>query len=119
METCDLFLMSSQVSRNIRIIPGRFDIGKWIRPVEFAFEVLDKTEPLEYKVDTPLFMVRFFTANDAPVKLTRVIHTAEIELAIQACTTVKQYRPFLPLKQLYKLGESYIKAWLNNQNKGR
>lgn len=111
METLDPFLLHSNVSRNVRLVPGCYDISKWVRPVEYAFEVIDQHQPLEFKVGSPLMMIRFKTKHNRPVKLVRVMFDSKIEDMVKASTTLKMFRKNLSLEKLYGLAASYLEAW--------
>lgn len=111
MEMMDPILVNSGLSRNVRIVPGVFNIYKWVRPIDFTFEVIDRTAPLVFKVDDPLFMVRFKTKNNLPVKFVRVPFNLELKNFVNSFVLTKKIRPFLPLKDLYDLAKNYVDFW--------
>jgi len=115
VQVSDVPLLCPESTRNVRVIPGRFNISKWLRPLEYAIEIIDNTKPVTIKAGDPLFMITFITPNTLPVKLTRKVETPEIGTAIAAFTNLKEIRPNLKLSECYDLASSYIgaiKRWL-------
>jgi hypothetical protein len=104
----DLPIISSGSSKNIKMIPGKFNISKWVRPIDFTFTVVDPSQPVSMKAEDPLWAVRFYTPNDVPVKMTRFELTPDMLLNVGAMTAIKKYREFLPLKKCYELAEGLI-----------
>ena len=111
MELLDPILLHGQVSRNVRIIPGSFDISKWIRPIQYAFEVIDSSRPLEFRAGDPLFMIRFKTVNDRPVKFVRFVQDQNAGAAVEACVGLKDFRPQIGLKKMYELASDFVSTW--------
>lgn len=107
MQVSDLPIITSQSTKNVKLIVGQFDIGQWTRPVEWAVELVEGDEILMRKGD-PLFIVRFNTLNNVPVKLVRVDVTDALKQKIVACAGVKKYIKNLKLHQLYALAKSYL-----------
>lgn len=112
IELKDVSLLVSTSTSNLKVIPGGYNISKWIRPVEFAVEVIDATKPIQMCIGDPLFSVKFVTPNNIPVKLTRVERTLELKEKSVACTQIKSFVPNLKLPQLYKMAESYLSLLL-------
>ena len=94
---------------NINIIQGEFDISKWIRPVEFSFEIIDKTKPLIFKRGDPLFYVRF--ATDETVKLIRKPMTEELDFISSACIYAKDIIGKQSLDERYKSASGLINSY--------
>jgi hypothetical protein len=107
-EVMDLPILTSKSSENFKIVRGGFNIGKWIRPTELAVEVINSAKPITLCADDPLFLIRFRTANNVPVKLTRVDLTPDLRNVMKGCVNLKGYRPMLKLNKLYKLAENYL-----------
>lgn len=115
MEVSEVPLLCSKSTANVRLVPAGFNISKWLRPLEYAVEIIDKTKPIEIKAGEPLFMVTFKTPNNVPVKLTRKIETPEMALALPAFTRLKKVRPNLKLAECYDLASNFIdtlKRWV-------
>jgi hypothetical protein len=113
MMSFDLPMISSGSSKNIKMIPGKFNIAKWMRPIDFTFTVVDPSRPVSMKAEDPLWAVRFYTPNDVPVKMTRFELTPDMLLDVAAMTTIKKYREFLPLKKCYELAGGLIQQIQN------
>ena len=110
MSVLDLPIISSESSKNIKIIPGKYDISKWVRPIDFTFTVIDKKQPVNLVAENPIFAVRFHTPNNVPVKMTRFELTQDTINNATSMTFVKNYRQFLPLSKLYELAEGVMQA---------
>lgn len=115
IEQMDVPVLASPLTQVTKVIPGRFDISKWIRPVEWSCEVLREVDVLNIVEGTPILCVRFVTKDGAPVKLTRVQQTDELVNMTMACTGVKTLKPGLKLAQSYELAKDYIAAWWRNK----
>ena len=112
IETRDTSLLTSGSSSNLKVIPGGFNISKWVRPIEFAIEVIDVAKPIEMRVGDPLFSIRFITPNNVPVKLTRVEESQHVLNMVDSCVYVKSFMPNLKLHKLYEMASSYLSVML-------
>jgi hypothetical protein len=97
---------SSVFQKNITVIPGRFDISKLIRPVSFAFEIVDDTQIIKIKRGDPLYYLRFIT--DEPVKINRVKFTDELKHVVYNCVSVKDFVKNNSLEENYALAKPLI-----------
>lgn len=61
------YYSDNSFTRNTTFIPGEFDIGNWVRPVECAFHLRKKVENLEIKRGDPFAYIKFNT--DEPINL--------------------------------------------------
>lgn len=111
MEMLDPIILHGRVSQNVRVIPGKFDISKWIRPIQYAFEVIDSSRPLEFRAGDPLFMVRFKTKDDLPVKFIRTSQDREMNIVASACVGLKDFRPRLSLAKMYEIASGFVSHW--------
>ena len=117
MEIRDLPLVVNESNKNFRLIGGRFNISKWHRPVDMSVEFIDPEQPIKLRAEDGLYLVRFITPNNVPVKLVRM-QDDEIVKSMQACTAVKSFRPGLSLKKSYELAADYIAAfWARRKGK--
>ena len=91
---------------NFSVIPGSFDITKWIRPVNLAIEAHDQTQ-FEFRRGEPLYCVRFETEDN--VVLERGEFSEDIKTAMASCLNVQNYVPGMNLKTLYNISVDYIK----------
>ena len=110
MESMPAYLCPTESTMNVSHIPGCFDIGKWIRPLDFTFEVIDSNNEIKIKKDDPLFFIRFLTKDGSKVDLQRVPYSKNIFKATYACTGVKKYIKKMKLEDLYKAADSYLRA---------
>lgn len=110
LELKDLPILTSKSNSNFKLIPGRFNIGKWHRPTDTAVECVDPSKPIELVRGEPMFAVRFITKNNVPVKLTRVDIDEAMRKRINTFAGLKKYLPNLRLKDMYEMAEDYISA---------
>ena len=94
--------------KNTAFISGCFNISKWIRPVDWTFELVNGATEVKVKRGDPLFVIRFTTKNDAPVALEQVPFSAELHKVTRACTQVKCVMRKMSLNKLYDMAASYI-----------
>jgi hypothetical protein len=99
----------TELQNNINIISGTYDISKWIRPVEFAFEVIDDTKPIVIKRGDPMYYVRFPTTDK--INLVKEPISEDLSKVINSCTTLKDYVPNNTLEKNYSMGASLIKLF--------
>lgn len=97
--------------KNTRHIPGRFNISKWIRPVDWSFEIEDIEKEIIVKRGDPLFIVLFDTPNNQKVILNRVPYTEELKKVIFACTGLKKRIKNLRLEKCYEIAENFLTMW--------
>jgi hypothetical protein len=92
-------------ANNFSVIPGAFDITKWIRPVHLALEMNDQTQ-LEFNRGEPLYCVKFETEDT--VILERGNFTEDLKVAMTSCLNTKNYVQGMNLKTLYNISTEYI-----------
>jgi hypothetical protein len=112
IESSDVPILHTDLTRNIRMIPGTMNIHKWIRPVDFTFEIIDLDQPLQLKRGDPLFAVKFKTSEK--VNLTHVEYSKDLKHITEACLASKTYVPRKSLKYRYKMAERWLtgRRWL-------
>ena len=96
----------NKFQNNVNIIGATFDISKWYRPLEFAFEIIDDTQPIVIKRGDPLYYVRFSTVDK--VKLVKQETTKKIEALSAMCTQLKNYIPNNSMSKNYSLMHKII-----------
>lgn len=114
METFPVPTLNAQLE-NATYIAGVFDIGKWVRPVDFTLIPLDVKKPIRVKRGDPLFCVRFIPQRDAVIRLVRVPFTQELNEALFACVGVKEFVKGLPLRKLYTMAEGFLSILKNKK----
>lgn len=91
---------------SMQVVVGKFDISKWIRPVELAF--VTGSPKIVIKRGDPLYCVRFNTSKEVKLEQTVI---SELHLnAISACVNLKNVSPNLKLQNVYDTGKSYVDA---------
>ena len=108
IETIHAFMEINDNLSNVMLIPGTFNISKWIRSIDFTFEIKDENKPVKIKKGDVLFYVRFRTKDQSKVELERVAYTEELKHAAKACFSVKEHIRNVPIKTLYKMAESFL-----------
>ncbi len=93
------------ISSKIRLIPATFNINKWFRPISFAFEFINESEPLIIKRGDPLYYVKFRTPDDKKINMKEKNFDESTLNAVHACVNLKNALPNRPLNFLYKLTE--------------
>jgi|688.fasta_scaffold357100_1 hypothetical protein len=95
--------------QNTNLIPGEYDISKWIRPVSPAFEIVNDSEMLSISRGDPLFYIRF--KSDKKINLIRVEQDSIIENIEKACARLKFFVPKNTLDENYKAAKSMINLY--------
>jgi hypothetical protein len=106
--TTDVPIIISSSAVNTRLIPGQYDISKWVRPMDWTFELINGNEVFMKRGD-PLFAITFNTRDNLPVKLTQVDFTQDLFLTAASLTGVKTYIPKLKLKQAYEIAKDFLR----------
>ena len=97
---------------DIRVIEGNFNISKWTRPLECAFEQRNKVVTVKLKRGQPMYYARFSTDDPEDViVLNRIEITPEINKDIANCADVKSFCPVQKLKDLYQLRTNFINSF--------
>jgi hypothetical protein len=112
IESQDVPLLHSAVTRNIRMVPGRMNIHRWVRPIDFSFEVVDLNQPIELKRGDPMFAIRFRT--DEKVRMKKLDYDTDMRRAVEACVGTKTWVPNKSLRYRYEMAKRLLqnKRWL-------
>lgn len=90
------------VHNNFRVVPGRFMISDWWRPLDFAIQLPERRSEVRIKSGEPLFYVTFSTKDPSDViHLKEIKVTKELDDFIHVTTGAKNYQPRCPLRSLY------------------
>jgi hypothetical protein len=93
---------------SFRVIPGRFKISDWWRPLDFAIQLPERRHEVIIKEGDPLFYITFSSRDPSDVFVLKELEiTKELDDFINVTTGVKNYRPRCPLKNLYRLFNRY------------
>lgn len=90
------FMHRNEFTEKTTIVPGQYDISKWTRPVETAFEVRSHKERIVIKKGDALAYMKFHL--DDIVKLVEVATPYE---EMQMCNDIRNANMFRPLKERY------------------
>jgi len=112
IESMDVPVLSTPLTRNIKLIPGTMNIHRWVRPLDFTFEIQDLNVPLELKRGEPLFAVRIKTTDR--VQLSHVDYSTDLQNVAEACLASKNFVPRKSLKYRYEMAKRFLKnkRWL-------
>jgi hypothetical protein len=115
METLPVFLLDSPSLENAFYIPASFDIGSWIRPIDFSFIPKDSSKTITMKRGDPLFFIRFNPKDGEKIMLERVECTQELIGMVISCTNMKHRLKNMTLPELYKLAKSHIQLFVKRR----
>jgi hypothetical protein len=91
---------------NVRLSPGRFDIGQWFRPYHLDYHVPFTTKTLTFKKNDDLFYIKLHTEKKVVFK--RFVMTVELEnLHKEFVESPNRYSTFFaPLEEKYKIAKN-------------
>lgn len=115
VESISPFLQGHSVPINFNIVPGTYDISKWIRPIECSGQMLSLDEPLKVKRGDALMYLKFIPKDNGKVTLQRETISDELLRVTLSCTSVKYVVPRISLESLYKLAEPLITLFKKNK----
>ena len=100
----------NEVARRCIPIMGKYDIGKWFRPLEFPFILRDEFDTFTVKEQDVLYYLRFHT--DRPIVFKQVMMTDVLRTMLDQSTTATHYkkRTFKTLENFYSVfrGKNYV-----------
>jgi hypothetical protein len=100
------YFSDNDFNNSARLIPGQFNIGKWIRPIECAFMFRDGLNSIKLNKGDIYAYVRFDI--DEPVEIKRFEITPEISSLVKENLNFRKYKKGAwPLSQYY---EAYKKT---------
>ena len=96
--------------QSFRVVPGRFKISDWWRPIDFAIQLPNRRHEVKIKQGDPLFYITFSSRNPSDIVVLHELKiTKELDDFIYATTGAKHYQPRCPLKTLYGLFNKFNK----------
>jgi len=98
LEVLPAFLHYNDFTSKCTVIPGEFDIHRWVRPVELVFEFNNKKDVVEIKKGDALCYFKF-RAGEESIKIKKSIVPWD---EIIKCNEIRQSNPWQPLKERYK-----------------
>ena len=106
MVTSPWFEMNTNTQ--FKIIPGRMNISKWWRALDFAFQLNTMDQEVIIKAGEPLFYVNFYTDNPDDVVVIKEIQlTTELRTYVRMLTDSKFFQAKCPLNKLYSLAQRF------------
>lgn len=94
---------------HMMLIPGMFDVSKWIRPFVFAVELTDISRPIVFKRGDPWFYIRFRTSEK--VNLIKDLVDDELINIMSGCSNLKAATPQNTMALNYQMAASTIKSY--------
>jgi len=105
----------NEVAKRCIPIMGKYDIGKWFRPLEFPFILKEEFDTFTVKEQDVLYYLRFHT--DRPIIFKQVMITNALKSMLDHSTAVHAHktRTFKTLENFYSLfkGKNYLLKELN------
>ena len=99
MSVTPAFLHYNDFTDKTSIIPGEFDISKWVRPVQCVFEIRKQTENIKILKGDALCYFKFRSDESSSIKITRSQMPWK---TIDECAKLRAAVPFKPLKFRYE-----------------
>jgi hypothetical protein len=116
LEMAQASMHKSDFINKTSLVCGAFNINKWYRPVELAFEIKDSSAPIRIKRGDPLAYVRFKPKDGGKVGLQFKELPEETKEAVSACLYVKEANNQVPLNTLYEIAKRVRnKLWFNKK----
>jgi hypothetical protein len=116
VELLPCLMHKSEFADKTRVVVGAFNINKWYRPVEIAFELKSPTTTLKVKRGDALAYVKFLPKDGSKINLQHKDFSEDTLDVVATCLTVKESANRLPLTLLYKLSERISnKLWFNKK----
>jgi hypothetical protein len=89
MEVGPAFLHATEPRvRRLTPIPGAFNIGRWLRPIDFTFEVDLLEGDIELRRGDPLLYLRFITPNNEAVRIHKRPFDADFSRRALECMAI-------------------------------
>ena len=96
----------TETLQNLCLIPGKYDIGKWIRPLESMYEVIDDSKEIILKRGDPLYYFRLNT--EKKINLIRTEYNDTIVDMVQSCTSRKVFSKNSSMQENYDSAKSLL-----------
>jgi hypothetical protein len=111
------FFEENNITERCIIIPGKFDIGKWFRPLEFPFILKNNFNEFKVENDEILYYIKFDT--NKKIKFTQFKYTEKIDSLIMDDTQMSsglkpRLKPISWWYENFKLKNHVLKEIKNN-----
>lgn len=89
---------------NVRLSPGRFDIGQWFRPFHLDYHIPIDAKELNFRRGDPLFYIKLHTNKKVVFK--RFVMNKELDnLHSEYVKSPSRYGSFIPLVKKYEMAQ--------------
>lgn len=95
------YLEDNNVTERVMPITGTFDIGKWFRPLDYAFMIKEKFSCFKIEKEEVFAYIKFHTEKKISFK--QFVITPELTNFTKDCTILTKYAPLKSLENYYKL----------------
>jgi hypothetical protein len=103
--------------QDIRIINGKFNIKRWHRPIQFAFEQKEKNVVVEFKRGESVAYVNFITENSDDIIVLKKVEFDKNQISFTTkLLQVTKFYNYAKLGFLYDLADKY-KVFIEKFNK--
>jgi len=97
-----------ETQQDFRVVPGRFKISDWWRPLDFAIQLKERRQEVRIKKDDPLFYLTFITGDPSDVVVIKDVDlNDDLKSILASATDAKHYQPRCPMKTLYGIFNRY------------
>lgn len=86
-------------ANDAHLIPGEFNIGSWIRPLNATYFVKNKDVDFVLKKDDPLFFIKFNTKDK--IKFKEFYFTDALTGIVDSAVGLKKFKRNVPMFELY------------------
>lgn len=93
------YFSNSQHLKYGSLVPGKFNISKWFRSINFEFNLWSGVEEFKINKDEDMAYIHFDTTNE--IELVRFYLTNEIKKIADAASTSSKWEKLIPLKERY------------------
>ena len=90
--------MEDNLSKGSYLIPGKFNIGEWFRPLNASYFIKDKDVDFILKKDDPLYYLVFDT--DDKIEFKEFYYTDSLIEIVNSTVGLKRYKKNIPLMNL-------------------
>ena len=107
----------NNITKRVHTIPGKFDIGKWFRPLEFAFYLRDGVKDFKIEQEEVYCNLRFHTEEKIEFKQFRYTEKLSSYLTANlgfATYTSRKYSSMNPFYNSFKLKNKIIQEIKEN-----
>jgi hypothetical protein len=99
LELTSPYFHSSRSIKKYSLIPGKFNISTWFRPVSFEFIIWENND-FFLEEDEPMGYIKFHSQNDIVLK--RFFMDESLYKISQSCSTSSSWESKVPLLKRYK-----------------